>query len=97
MNETAAAERIRFLTDEIRRHNELYFRKADPEISDFDYDLLKQELEKLERAYPELAREDSPTGQVGEDLSEGFQTYQHRLPMLSLDNTYSKYEFFAFV
>ena len=97
MNETAAAERIRFLTHEIRRHNELYFRKADPEISDFDYDLLKQELEKLERAYPELAREDSPTGQVGEDLSEGFQTYQHRLPMLSLDNTYSKDEFFAFV
>ena len=97
MNETAAAERIRFLTHEIRRHNELYFRKADPEISDFDYDLLKQELEKLERAYPELAREDSPSGQVGEDLSEGFQTYQHRLPMLSLDNTYSKDEFFAFV
>ncbi len=97
MNETAAAERIRFLTHEIRRHNELYFRKADPEISDFDYDLLKQELEKLERAYPELAREDSPTGQVGEDLSEGFQAYQHRLPMLSLDNTYSKDEFFAFV
>lgn len=97
MKETAAAERIRFLTQEIRRHNELYFRDADPEISDFDYDLLKQELETLERTHPELAHEDSPTRQVGEDLSEGFQTYQHRLPMLSLDNTYSKDEFFAFV
>ena len=97
MNKTGASERIRFLTDEIRRHDELYYRNANPEISDFDYDLLKQELEKLERAHPDLAHEDSPTGQIGEGLSDGFQTYQHRLPMLSLDNTYSKDEFFAFV
>lgn len=91
------AERIRFLSEEIRRHDERYYRDADPEISDFDYDLLKQELEELEQAHPELSDEDSPTSKIGDDLSEGFQTYRHRLPMLSLDNTYSKDEFYAFV
>ncbi len=91
------AERIRFLSEEIRRHDERYYRDADPEISDFDYDLLKQELEELEQAHPELSNEDSPTSKIGDDLSEGFQTYRHRLPMLSLDNTYSKDEFYAFV
>ena len=68
MNKTGASERISFLTDEIRRHDELYYRNANPEISDFDYDLLKQELEKLERAHPDLAHEDSPTGQIGDCL-----------------------------
>lgn len=96
-DDTVAAERIRLLSEEIRRHDERYYRDADPEISDFDYDLLKQELEELEQAHPELANEDSPTRQIGDDLSEGFRTYRHRLPMLSLDNTYSKDEFFAFV
>lgn len=96
-DDTVVAERIRFLSEEIRRHDERYYRDADPEISDFDYDLLKQELEELEQAHPELSNEDSPTSKIGDDLSEGFQTYRHRLPMLSLDNTYSKDEFYAFV
>jgi DNA ligase (NAD+) len=96
-DDTVVAERIRFLSEEIRRHDERYYRDADPEISDFDYDLLKQELEELEQAHPELSDEDSPTSKIGDDLSEGFQTYRHRLPMLSLDNTYSKDEFYAFV
>ena len=96
-DDTVVAERIRFLSEEIRRHDERYYRDADPEISDFDYDLLKQELEELEQAYPELSNEDSPTSKIGDDLSEGFQAYRHRLPMLSLDNTYSKDEFYAFV
>jgi len=96
-DDTVVAERIRFLSEEIRRHDERYYRDADPEISDFDYDLLKQELEELEQAHPELSDEDSPTSKIGDDLSEGFQAYRHRLPMLSLDNTYSKDEFYAFV
>ena len=97
MDRSSDSERIEFLRSEVARHDELYHRRASPEIADFEYDVLKRELEELELAHPDLASKDSPTGKVGDDLREGFESYRHRLPMLSLDNTYSKDEFFAFV
>ncbi len=97
MKDHRIEEKIRHLRSEIERHDTLYYKNSDPEVSDAEYDVLKRELEDLESAHPEFATGDSPTRRVGDDLVEGFESYTHRLPMLSLDNTYSKDEFFAFV
>jgi DNA ligase (NAD+) len=97
MKDVKVEAEIRALRNEIDKHDELYYRQANPEISDREYDQLKHDLEGLEAAHPDLVSDDSPTKRVGDDLVEGFESYTHRLPMLSLDNTYSKDEFFAFV
>ncbi|MGH7994924.1 MAG: NAD-dependent DNA ligase LigA [Opitutaceae bacterium] len=88
-------ERIAQLRREVARHDELYYRKSKPEISDPDYDRLKRDLADLEGKFPLEARAapgESPTEKVGDDRSEGFQRYRHRQPMQSLDNTYSEAE-----
>ncbi len=97
MKDAKVAVEIQALRKEIEKHDELYYRQADPEISDQSYDQLKRDLEALEAAHPEWASGDSPTQRVGDDLVEGFESYVHRQPMMSLDNTYSKDEFYAFV
>lgn len=97
MNSIPDKNRIESLRAEVARHDELYYRRAQPDVTDSEYDALKRELEELEKLHPELASGDSPTARVGDDLREGFESYRHRLSMLSLDNTYSKDEFFAFV
>ncbi len=97
MAKTSEENRIESLRGELARHDELYYRQAQPEVSDSEYDALKRELEDLEKQHPELFSMDSPTNRVGDDLRDGFESYQHRQPMKSLDNTYSKDEFFAFV
>lgn len=88
-NKKARAENLR---EEIRHHNELYYKKAQPEISDQEYDFLVKELEGIEREFPELKTSGSPTQKVGEDLSEDFPTVEHRVPMLSINNTYDTNE-----
>ncbi len=89
-------QRIRFLQEELLRHNDLYYQQAAPEISDQEYDRLLVELQDLEAAHPELAESSSPTRRVGEKPSEGFQPVEHLEPMLSLDNTYDEAEVRAF-
>lgn len=89
-------QRIAQLREEIAYHNELYYRNAAPEISDFEYDLLKAELAALEEAHPEFAAENSPTQTVGDDRSDAFAKYTHRVPMQSLDNTYEEKGFERF-
>src|SRR5687767_8785001 len=84
------------LREEIRRHEELYYVKDDPEISDKEYDTLLERLQELEQQYPELVTPDSPTQRVGGRPAEGFDEYLHRRPMLSLDNSYSIDELRAF-
>jgi DNA ligase (NAD+) len=96
MNPAVAQKRIVELRSQIARHDELYYRKAQPEITDRDYDRLKAELADLEDQFPEFAAASSPTQKVGDDRAEGFQTYRHRQPMQSLDNTYSEEELRAF-
>jgi DNA ligase (NAD+) len=81
------------LRAEIAAHDERYYRRARPEISDFDYDRLKRELADLEALYPEVAAgEASPTRSVGDDRSEGFSRVKHRQAMTTLDNTYDEVE-----
>ena len=82
-------KRMAELREIIAQHDELYYRQAQPEISDREYDALKRELADLETENPLLALIDSPTRKVGDDRSEGFQSYAHRERMMSLDNTYS--------
>lgn len=88
--------RVQHLRDEIRRHEELYYVQASPEISDADFDALMNELKALEAAHPELLTPDSPTQRVGGRPAEGFATVEHLQPMLSLDNAYDEDDLRAF-
>lgn len=92
MNVLEAAERIEKLRSELQKHNHSYYVLAQPGISDFEYDHLMKELSELEKQFPELDDENSPTRRVGSDLSMQFETFPHKYPMLSLGNTYSREE-----
>jgi len=81
-------ERVKFLKDEINKHNYLYYVEDNPSISDFEYDKLFSELKELEEKYPELKTPDSPTQRVG-SISEKFLPYKHKYRLYSLDNTYN--------
>lgn len=90
--ERAARKRIAELRKEIELHNRLYYEEAAPRISDREYDALYRELLDLEKQFPDLASPDSPTKRVGETPLKAFAQITHRVPMLSLDNTYSEEE-----
>src|SRR5262245_36010893 len=85
----ARAAELRTLID---RHNRLYYVDARPEISDRAFDKLLEELIELEKKHPELVTPDSPTQRVGGEPIDKFRTVAHRVPMLSIDNTYSPVE-----
>src|SRR5690554_4599247 len=85
-------EKIQHLTDELNRHSHLYYVKNNPEISDYEFDVLLKKLEELEAKHPEFASDVSPTKRVGGDLTSKFETVEHQFPMLSLSNTYSEQE-----
>ncbi len=89
-------ERLRQLREEISRHDYLYYVLASPEIADRDYDSLYSELQKIEQANPALITPDSPTQRVGGQPLEAFEEVEHKLPMMSLDNTYAKDEVLSF-
>ncbi|MDQ8209526.1 NAD-dependent DNA ligase LigA [Coraliomargarita sp. SDUM461003] len=86
------------LRAEIAEHDRLYYKEAQPKIDDQAYDRLKAELAQLEAANPEFdfGAAPSPTQSVGDDRLEAFESYRHRKPMLSLDNTYSSAELIEF-
>jgi len=88
--------KIKKLREEIRRHERLYYVDAQPEISDQKFDHLMKELEGLEKKHPEWVTRNSPTQRVGGEPLEGFETVKHRIPMMSMDNTYSPEELIAF-
>ncbi len=92
-----ARETIASLRAQIARHDELYHRQAAPEISDYAYDQLKQQLRDLERAFPELAAQDSSPPDLADDRTGLFRTARHRERMLSLDKTYAPEELKAFL
>lgn len=92
MKREEAKERIDVLRREIEMHNHSYYVLNNPVISDFEFDILLNELDTLEKMYPEFITDDSPTRRVGSDLTDEFRQYEHKYPMLSLGNTYSKEE-----
>lgn len=95
MNPAEAQSRIAELRRQVAHHDELYYRRAQPEITDFDYDRLKRELADLEALFPDAAAAaggESPTARVGDDRAEGFVRARHRQAMTTLDNTYDEGE-----
>ncbi len=80
---------IEELRDVIRQHDQKYYVDASPEISDLEYDRLMDQLKALEADNPDLVTADSPTQRVGESPVAHLEQVEHRLPMLSIDNTYS--------
>ncbi len=85
---TQPAARITELRHAIRRHDELYYNQATPEISDAEYDTLFRELEALEKQHPELHDPNSPTLRVGGTPLKEFQQVRHLVPMLSIDDVF---------
>lgn len=83
-------QRIDTLRQEIERHNRLYYVEARPEVSDREFDKLMAELETLERENPQYDSPDSPTHKVGGEPIAGFETVEHRVPMLSIDNLFEE-------
>ena len=84
--------RIEELREQIRHHEYRYYVLDDPQISDPEFDILMNELKKLEAVHPELITPDSPTQRVGGKPKEGFAKVEHSRPMLSLDNAYNEEE-----
>lgn len=85
-------ERILQLRRELHRHNHNYYVLNSPAISDYEFDMLLKELQELEAAHPEMYDPNSPSLRVGSDITKEFRQVQHKYPMLSLGNTYSKEE-----
>lgn len=92
MTVTEAKQRIEQLTEELNRHNHLYYVESNPVISDQEFDFSLQELQNLENQFPELASDWSPTKRVGGDITKKFPSVIHEYPMLSLSNSYSEEE-----
>lgn len=90
------AQRVGQLRETIRNHDRKYYVEHAPEITDHEYDLLMKELETLEAKHPKLITPDSPTQRVGGEPIEGFPTVRHRVPMMSISNTYSAQELAEF-
>lgn len=90
--EASARERVAELRRIVEEHNRRYYEEASPTVSDREYDRLYRELADLEARFPNLASLDSPTQRVGGKPLKAFAQISHRVPMLSLDNTYSEEE-----
>lgn len=96
MNSDEVKKRIEYLANELDRHNYLYYVLNKPEISDYDFDMMINELLELESQFPAFADPASPTQRVGGDITRIFKTVNHRYPMMSLANSYSKEEIIDF-
>lgn len=96
MDFNIAQERVKQLTKELNYHNNRYYNNDDPEISDYEYDMLLRELENIEDEYPQLKKEDSPTQRVGGEAAEKFSPVEHIVPMESLHDSFSFDEILEF-
>jgi DNA ligase (NAD+) len=89
LDEAEAATELARLAAEIAHHDELYYRKDAPEISDAEYDALRTRNDEIEARFPQLVRDDSPSLKVGAAPVGAFGKVRHRVPMLSIDNAFS--------
>ena len=97
MNKDEARQRIAALSEELEQHNYNYYILAKPTISDYEFDMKLEELARLEKEYPEFLLPTSPTQRVGGGITKEFKSVQHRYPMLSLANSYSREEIADFI
>lgn len=96
MDNSGIKEKIERLREEVIRHNHLYYVENRPLIADERYDFLLKKLQDFEERYPEFKTPDSPTLRVGGAPLGGFKVVEHRLRMLSMDNTYSHEDLYRF-
>lgn len=96
MNKKEAEKRINSLRNQLQAHNHNYYVLNQPTISDFEYDMLMNDLLALEKLFTEFKDDTSPSQRVGSDISNEFKQVEHKYPMLSLGNTYSKEELIDF-
>jgi len=92
MNKDQVKARIEKLSKELGEHNYRYYVLSEPSISDFEFDQLLEELNKLEKEHSEFLKPTSPTQRVGGQITKAFASIKHKYPMLSLGNTYSAEE-----
>ncbi|MEO1610516.1 MAG: NAD-dependent DNA ligase LigA [Pseudomonadota bacterium] len=90
LSEPEAAAELERLAKEIKRHDDLYYREDQPEISDVDYDALRQRNAAIEAQFPALVRDDSPAMRIGAPPKGLFGKIRHRIPMLSLANAFNE-------
>lgn len=91
-----ARNRVAELTKELEHHNDLYYNHDDPEITDYEYDMLLRELEQLEEEFPQLKSPMSPTNKVGGNAGVKFSAVNHTVPMESLHDSFSHDELLEF-
>lgn len=96
MNITQAKKRVKELREIIAYHNKKYYDDDAPEISDFEYDMLNNELKNLEKQFPELVTKESNTQKVGGTVKKGFKEVTHEVPLLSLQDVFSFEEVYEF-
>lgn len=92
-----ARQRIAELSEELERHNYNYYILANPTISDYEFDMKLEELSRLEKKFPQFLLSTSPTQRVGGGVTKEFKSVEHRYPMLSLANSYSKEDIEEFI
>ena len=97
LTEAEAAAELERLAAEIAHHDRAYHERDAPEISDADYDALRQRNTAIEARFPDLIRADSPSHRVGGAPDSGFAKLRHRVPMLSLDNAFDAADFADFM
>lgn len=97
MKKADVEKRILELRSEINYHSDLYYNKNISEISDYEFDVLMNELKSLEEKYPEFIVADSPTQKVGGDVQKGFEKMEHSTPTISLRDVFSKEEVYSFM
>jgi DNA ligase (NAD+) len=90
MKKAEAKNKIEALSQTLRTHNYNYYVLSEPTISDYDFDMMLEELQQLEEQFPEFAFKDSPSKRVGGTITKNFDTVKHKYRMLSLSNSYSK-------
>lgn len=89
-------KRIDELVKLLNHYNYMYYVENNPVVTDYEYDKIYKELAELEKQFPQYAADDSPTRKVGGEPLKKFPAVEHKIPMLSIDNTYSKEELFEF-
>jgi len=92
MTRDEAKQQVTALSERLHYYNEQYYLHDTSVVSDYEFDQLLAQLQALENDFPDLKTDDSPTQRVGGGITKNFQTVQHRVPMLSLGNTYSQEE-----
>ena len=96
MDLAKAKKRVKELREIIEYHNKKYYDDDEPEISDFEYDMLSNELKNLEKQYPELITKDSNTQKVGGHVKKGFKEVEHEVPLQSLQDIFDFDELIEF-